>query len=138
MVRHSCQRFLDLLRLRRLNRGDLFGLEMYQVLADSLLTLNSHIDAAGAQAANMRLFEATGMGTCLVTDWKQNLGSLFDLDREIVTYRNPAECCEKIRFLIDHPATRNTIAKAGQVRTLKDHSLRAEVLRFDNFMLTQL
>ena len=43
----------------------------------------------------MRLFEATGSGACLVTDWKENLGELFEPDVEVVTYRSVAECVKK-------------------------------------------
>ncbi len=50
---------------------------MYQVLRRSRITLNSHIDLAGREAGNMRLFEATGVGAFLLTDFKDNLHTLF-------------------------------------------------------------
>ena len=46
---------------------------MYQALRRSLITLNSHIDMVGREAGNARLFEATGVGTFLLTDFKDNL-----------------------------------------------------------------
>ena len=66
----------DLNSYRRLTRGHrppVFGRDMYQTLADSAVSLNCHIDAAGANAGNIRLFEVTGVGSCLLTDWKSNL-----------------------------------------------------------------
>src|SRR5688572_2099342 len=45
-----------------------YGLAMYQVLRESRATLNIHADSSPRFASNMRLFEATGVGTCLVTD----------------------------------------------------------------------
>ena len=131
--RYAYQRLAGLAAARRvgeLSRGSLFGLEMYQALADSKIVLNVHIDAAGDRAANMRLFEATGCGACLVTDWKDNLTELFDTDAEIVTFRNSAECIEKIGYLLDHEEERQRIARAGQARTLRDHSLRRSIADF--------
>jgi hypothetical protein len=107
-----------------------YGREMFQALASSRMVFNYHGNASGPFAANIRLFEATGVGSCLVTDWKQDLRDLFDLDSEIVAFRSPEECVEKIRWLVDHPKELQSIAERGQQRTLRDHSYarRAEVL----------
>jgi hypothetical protein len=113
---------LNILRLERRNLGARHGLRMYQTLRDSPFTLNSHIDAAGGSAANVRLFEATGAGTCLLTDWKENLRDYFEPDEEVVTYRSPEECLEKYRWLQNHPLECAEIARRGQARTLRDHT----------------
>ena len=62
------------------------------------------------------------MGACLLTDWKSNLHELFDPETEVVTYRHPEEAAEKVRFLLDHEDKRTAIARAGQRRTLRDHT----------------
>lgn len=114
--------FKNAWELNKNNNGGVFGMEMFQVFADSLITVNSHIDASGRHAGNIRLFEATGTGTCLVTDWKEDLSDYFDIDNEVVTYKSPEECVEKIKWLLNNDKKRQEIAKAGQKRTLKDHS----------------
>ncbi len=78
----------------------------------------------------MRLFEATGVGTCLLTDWKENLNTLFEPDVEVASYRNSRECIEKVKFLLQNEKERLAIAEAGQRRTLQDHTIykRAEQL----------
>jgi hypothetical protein len=58
-----------------------YGLEMYGILARSKITINCEADCSGEYASNMRLFEATGMGALLITDWKKNLSDLFEIDR---------------------------------------------------------
>jgi hypothetical protein len=108
--------------IRQRYHGESWGLDMYRTLAASRITLNLHIDVAREYANNMRLYEATGVGTCLVTDAKQNLGELFEPDREVVTYTSPEDCVEKIRYLLTHETTRSQIAQAGQVRTLREHT----------------
>jgi spore maturation protein CgeB len=116
--------------LSRARQAPVFGKQMYQTLADSEVSLNCHIDAAGVNAGNMRLFEATGVGSCLLTDWKSNLRDFFEPDREVVTFRSPDECVDKLKFLLQNSKQREAIARAGQQRTLKDHNVRTEITRF--------
>lgn len=108
----------------------LFGIDMFRLLGRSKLTFNSHIDLSRHSASNMRLFEATGSGACLVTDWKMNLGELFVPDAEVVTYRSVAECVDKVKWLLAHPRERMQIAEAGTKRTFAEHtySHRAPIL----------
>jgi hypothetical protein len=107
-------------RLRDRVRSPVFGIEMFRTLAGFDICLNVH--GATPYASNMRLFEATGVGTCLLTDAKRNLPALFEPDREVVAYGSEAECVEKARYLLDHAREREAIAAAGQRRTLKDHT----------------
>lgn len=100
------------------NQTPRFGLDMYQLLADSRMTINNHIDVAQNKAANMRLMEASGVGTCLVTDWKENIGEFFEEDYEVVTYKSKEECVEKINWLKKNPEKCREIGLAGQKRTL--------------------
>jgi len=78
----------------------------------------------------MRLFEATGVGSCLVTDHKKNIKDLFEPDHEVITFKTDIEAVAKIRWLIEHPEKRREIASAGQQRTLKEHTFekRAAIL----------
>jgi len=99
-----------------------WGLEMYEVLHRSSITLNHHIDVAEAYAGNLRLFEATGVGTLLVTDWKKNLHEMFEPGKEIIAYRTPEECVELVRYYLNHEEERRAVAAAGQRRTLRDHT----------------
>lgn len=105
----------------------LFGIEMFQAIADSLMTLNIHADSSPQYASNMRLFEITGMGSCMITDWKDNLGELFIPDEEVVVYRDFEECIEKMKWMYDHPDCTRKIAIAGQRRCLSDHTFKNRV-----------
>ncbi len=111
-----------------------FGLEMFQALRNSKVTFNSHIDISSRSASNMRLFEATGVGTCLLTDWKENLQDLFEPDKEVVTYRSAEECVEKVTWLLEHPKEREEIAKAGQERCLRNHTFDIRARQLDEII----
>jgi len=102
--------------------GQSWGADMYRILHDSRVTLNHHIDIAGPYANNLRLFEATGMGTMPITDWKINLHEMFEPGIEVVAYRTPQECVRLARYYSEHEDEREAIARAGQQRTLREHT----------------
>jgi spore maturation protein CgeB len=124
-----------ILKLLLINKGSVYGLDMYQILAHSQITLNSHIDTAESTAGNIRLWEATGVGTCLVTDWKDNLSDIFKPDIEVVTYKTKEECVEKINYLRNHPQQMKAIAEAGQKRTLEEYSYAKRMKDLIPFLL---
>lgn len=120
--------------IQRSLRPPLFGLEMLKALNKAKIGFNSHIDVAGTFAANMRLFEVTGVGTCLITDHKKNIRDFFEPDKEVVTYKNVEECVEKVKWLLDNPLERENIAKAGQNRTLRDHTYERRAVDLDDIV----
>lgn len=107
--------------IRRAARPAVFGMEMYRTLAGSKLTLNTHIDIARDNASNMRLFEATGVGACLLTERQSDLAEIFEPDAEVACYASPREAAEKAAWLLSHDKEREAIARAGQRRTMKEH-----------------
>ena len=108
--------------IRSRYEGTAWGIEMYRIFHRSKMTLNHHIGIAESYANNMRLFEATGVGTLLVTDWKENLHEMFEPGKEAVAYRTPEECVELIRYYLEYDDEREAIARAGQQRTLREHT----------------
>lgn len=115
-----------------------YGLEMYQTLANSDTVLNIHADSSPTHASNMRLFETTGIGSCLLTDWRKNITDLFEPDTEIVTYRNADECIEKAVWLTKHKSEAAKIALAGQKRTLENHTFEHRAVRLAEILKKRL
>lgn len=112
----------------------LFGIEMFQQLRNSRVVFNNHIDISPVSASNMRLFETTGVGACLITDWKENLADLFEPDEEVLTYRTAAECAEKVKYILEHEPERREIAEAGQRRALREHTFENRVAEVDKIV----
>lgn len=104
-----------------------WGRDMYHVLRRSRITLNSHINAARQFAGNLRLFEATGIGACLVTDYKSNLGSLFQVGCDLAAYESVEDCVTLIERLLNDPDATMGMAGRGQKRTLEAHTYRQRV-----------
>ncbi len=103
-------------------RPEVYGIDMYRVLARSRLSLNVHAEVAGGLAGNMRMFEVTGCGALLLTEQMPNLADLFDSSREVVAYTGGDDLIAKIGYYLDHPDEATAIASQGQQRTLQDHS----------------
>lgn len=95
-------------------QGEAWGRDMYDVLRRSRITLNNHLDLAGQWANNMRLYEATGMGTLLLTDAKQNLAEIFTPGEEVAVYRDAEDCVAQIHRYLKDESGRAAIAAAGQ------------------------
>lgn len=111
-----------------------FGIDFYKVLQRSQLTLDIHGDNWRGCVGNQRMFQATGVGACLVTDRGSNLSALFEPDTEVVTYGSVDECVEKVTYLLEHEAERKAIAEAGRRRTLRDHSARVRHSEIDSII----
>ena len=107
--------------IRGCYKGPAWGRQMFQILHNSKITLNHHGDVA-PYANNFRLYEATGVGSLLLTDWKPNLHEMFEPGKEAVAYRSAEECIELIDYHFKHDEERKTIAQAGQKRTLREHT----------------
>lgn len=117
-----------------------FGSQLYKLLNDSKITLNvhGHVNAnygkANFAAGNIRLFEATGVGCCLLTDHLPHLEEFFIDDEEIVTFRNKGEAVEKAKYLMDNPKIAESIAKKGHKRAWKHHSSEIRAKQFSQIL----
>ena len=116
--------------LRKAFRGPAWALAMYEKLLSARITLNHHIDVAEEYANNMRLYEATGVGSLLVTDAKRNLPALFELGKEAAAYGDSAECVELIEYYLSHEEQRASTAYSGQQGTLRQHSYLTRMKEF--------
>jgi spore maturation protein CgeB len=100
----------------------IFGIDMYNCIQNSKMCINVHGGIAGNAAANMRLFEVTGVGTCLITDDKENMTELFIPDKECITYKDTSEAITKIKYLLKNPDMVNEIANNGRKKCLEYHN----------------
>ena len=116
--------------LRANYHGNAWSFDMYNILYNADIVLNHHINVAGNYANNMRLYEATGVGSLLITDRKENLPSLFESGREVLEYDSPEECKEFINYYLEHEEERKTIAQAGQQHTLREHTYYQRMQEF--------
>ena len=116
------QSYLSLYPIRHKILPSVWGMDMYSILARSRITINVHGEVASGLAGNMRMFEATGMGSLLITEDAPNIRELYEPGVEVVTYKGIENLIDIINYYIDQPRERESIAKAGQSRTFLTHS----------------
>ena len=120
--------------LRATYHGPAWGKDLYAVYGSYPIVLHKNIDMAGKSASAKRLFEATGMGACVVTEAGDDLGALFQPEHEIVTYSSFEECVNKIKYLLENPEKALQIGRRAQNRTLTDHTYERRVQQIVNYM----
>lgn len=108
-----------------------YGLEYFHLLSQYLVNLNIHIDTSGDYAGNMRMFEVAGMGSCLLTDYKSNLSSFFELGYEIETFSSKDEAIEKAQWLLNNKEKTKDIGANAQRKVLKQYTLKNRVEELD-------
>jgi len=111
----------------------IWGISMYQEIQRSRIVLNADIDLAD-EAGNFRLFEVTGVGSFLLTEYHPNIEQLFKPGVEIETFKNSNELIAKVKYYLENPDQREAIARRGQERCLKDHLIENRVKVFDRFV----
>lgn len=119
--------------LERTYQGYAWGLDYFRLLASSRIVINRHGEIAKGFANNMRLFEVTGMGACLLTEHAPNITNFFELGEECFTYRSESELVDLIRWLFLPEALEvlEATAKHGQERCHAEHTYehRADIFR---------
>ena len=112
-------------KLKRAYRGrPVYGEELIKVYHATKIALNMHTPPHwyAGQKANLRVFEATGCGTFLITDNPGRLGDLYRIGRELVCYKDKDELVELVEYYVDNTEERTAIAKRGQERAYKEHT----------------
>ncbi|HEX2866162.1 MAG TPA: FkbM family methyltransferase [Ignavibacteriales bacterium] len=135
--------------VQKVNNGACYGLQMHRYIKEGKIAFDARgdirsfnrenpIDVAKNETANMRIFEVTGSGVLLLTEHKDNLGSYFEIGKEIETYKDSNELFEKINYYLANPKERDLIAENGRLRCHRDHSMANRIKQFDDIIRTKL
>lgn len=73
-------------------------------------------------ALNQRVFDVPASGGFLLTDYRAQLDSAFEVGREVVCYREPGEIGELVRHYLANSAARRAITLRARARIEKEHS----------------
>ncbi len=133
-----------------LNLGERYGVEMHAALRGGRMGLDARadhrlfreklppVDVGGNETANMRIIECTGSGLLLLTEPYDNLPAFFEPGREVETYRSAEELCDKLRYYLAHETERDAIARRGQERCLREHSMERRLEALDGIVRRHL
>ncbi len=114
-------------------RGPVFGHKMVRVFNAAKVVLNVHTDTDTNFKPNMRIFEATGCQSLVLTDDAFGLRNLFKLGEEIICYSNKADLLKQVTHYTQSGSESTTIAAQGHERSYRHHTYErriGELLRF--------
>jgi glycosyltransferase involved in cell wall biosynthesis len=111
------------------NRGTRWGEDMHRIIKGSRIALNIGIDLAKGETGNMRMIEATGLGSFLLTEYQDNIRTYFEPGVECETFASEGELEEKVRYFLRHEEEREAIARRGRERCLRDFAMSRSARR---------
>lgn len=79
------------------------------------------------RAVNQRVFDVPACGAFLLTDHQESVEALFEVGKEIVTYRERGEIADLARFYLGNGRAREAVAKKGRERVLAEHTYRHRI-----------
>ncbi|HDY72373.1 MAG TPA: hypothetical protein ENH50_11995 [Nitrospirae bacterium] len=85
-------------------------------------------------SVNQRVFDVPACGSFLLTDHQEAIEELFDVGKEVVTYRDRGEIPDLLRFYLRNPKEREVIARKGRERILREHTYRHRLNSMIHFM----
>ncbi len=85
-------------------------------------------------AVNQRVFDVPACGGFLLTDYREQMEMLFDLEREAVVYRSPEEIPGLIRALLKDDSRRKAVTEAARKRILNEHTYTIRLTRLLEIM----
>ncbi len=118
--------------LKKINYADnLYGLKQFKKLNQYSMVLNIHANNI-YYSSNVRLFEATGVGSCLFTENSKNITDLFDVNDEIITFNDKEDLNDKINYFKNHPKDVKKIGLNAQKKIIKNHTFEKRIEEFEN------
>ncbi len=102
-------------------KSNAFGQKVYDIYSNSKIALC--INEFENKFTNpQKMYDICGCGALLLTNYNENLNSVYQIGTECVAYSNTEEAIALIKFYIENPEDANMVAKAGQNRTLNEYS----------------
>lgn len=96
-------------------------LEKARIFRNSSLVLNT-MHPGEVKGVNARLFEATGSGATVLSDFRETLPALFQVDAELLTYESFDDLEEKARWLLDHPEEGRALGDRAHKKAHSEHT----------------
>ena len=115
----------------------LWGKDLFNLFANSKISLNIHVDSSPTESANVRLLETTGCGSLLLTENSPNLHEYFS-ENEVVSYDSFYDLDNKIKFLRSNDKYAKEVAARGRQKTLSAHTYDNRVSEISKTLLNSI
>ena len=86
------------------------------------------------EAVNQRVFDVPACGAFLLTDHQSAIEELFDVGKEVITYKDKEEIPELVKYYLNHGDERKKIAASARDRVLREHTYKHRVRKIIEVM----
>ena len=103
---------------------------MIEELRRSVVVLGLNQGGAGPDGPRylkLRDLELPGMGCCYLTQHHPDLADVYELGREVMTFRTPWEAGRLAKDLARHPSACREIGRRARARVLREHTWSARL-----------
>lgn len=83
--------------------------------------------------SRLRDLEAPMLGACYLTEWTEGLDQLYEIGKEIETYKSIDEFIHKSIFLMKNKQKRMQLKISGQQRALEYHTVKKSLAKIENY-----
>jgi len=119
------------------NLGNLISREeLIRLTRDSMITLGTnrvpslkYPQRYPLLYSRLRDIEAPMLGACYLTEFSEGLSHLYQIGKEIETYKTPEEMTEKIKELLNKSKKRQELRKSGQEKALNELSVPVSIAK---------
>jgi spore maturation protein CgeB len=125
------------LRSHSINVNMFFGVSQEEMMNNYSLSkvgINFSInenDPNKSTQMKLRMIEIPSVKTTLLTQYTEGLEDLFEINKEIITFKQHDEMLEKLKYLLSNEKFCNSVAEAGYKRFLKNHDSK---VRLENIL----
>jgi spore maturation protein CgeB len=108
--------------------------DLIKIYNQSKISLNLPFASEGDKIQiKGRDFEAPGCGSLLLTKDTKEIAEYFVPGEDIIVYQDASDAAEKVKYYLKKEDKRETIAKKGYERTLREHTIEKRFLEIFAF-----
>lgn len=101
-----------------------FGQKRFEDAAQKFAESKIVFNIAMTYDLNMRVFEAMGTGSFLLTNWIPTIEEVFEDGKHLVLYRSLDEMVDKAKYYLAHDEEREKIAQSGYEEVMAKHTIQ--------------
>jgi len=137
LINNQRYSFINKIKNFGIDIKNIYGVSYEDLLlfySSSKIGINFSINESGAEKKTqmkLRMFEVPAANTLLLTQYHEGIEQFFEIDKEIITFKEEQEMILKIKYLLNNEQIIEKIAKKGYERILKDHNSK---IRLSNIL----
>lgn len=121
--------WMDFPRIARIHTNQRIVRQVKAAAFRSARAVLNNLHPAELAGSNCRLFEATGSGAAVLTEWRPGMEDLFVPEDEVLPFSDFDELVDRCRYLLAEPERGRPVGDAAASRTAAEHTYEFRLSR---------